>query len=57
MRKHISNAIMKHLATIHMALDKYNVLAPKQDPSQPVLDYTEVTAYGWLNDFKLLKLS
>jgi len=48
---------MKHLATIHMALDKYNVLAPKQDPSQPVLDYTEVTAYGWLNDFKLLKLS
>ena len=57
MRKHISNAITKRSAAVRTALDKYNALAPKQDPPRPVLDYTEVAAYGWLNDFELLKLS
>jgi hypothetical protein len=42
---------------LRRALDKYNQLAPQQDPPRPVLDYADIATYGWLNDFELLKHS
>ena len=39
------------------ALKKYNKLAVKQNPSQPVLQYSEVQLYVTLGDFDLLKHS
>ena len=57
MRKHISKAITRRSAALRTALDKYNQLAPQQDPPRPVLDYGDIATYGWLNDFELLKHS
>jgi hypothetical protein len=38
-------------------LDKYNKLAPLQNPPQPLLQYSDVASYSWLGDFDLLKFS
>ncbi|KAG2743374.1 hypothetical protein P692DRAFT_201841821 [Suillus brevipes Sb2] len=47
MRKYISKAITRCSAAIRTALDKYNILAPLQDPPRPVLDYSEVVGFPW----------
>ncbi|KAF8513890.1 hypothetical protein JB92DRAFT_2551894, partial [Gautieria morchelliformis] len=39
LQKHISKAIMRQSAAVHAALDKYNLLAPKQGPPHPQLEY------------------
>jgi hypothetical protein len=57
MRKHISKAIAKRSAAIRTALDKYNELAPQQNPPRPVLQYSDVASYSWLGEFDLLKYS
>ena len=57
MWKHISKAIAKRSAAIRTALDKYNELAPQQNPSRPILQYSDVASYSWLGDFDLLKYS
>ncbi|KAG1726514.1 uncharacterized protein EDB91DRAFT_1061561 [Suillus paluster] len=55
--QHISNTIARHSAAIHAALDKYNNLAPLQNPPRPTLEYHEVASYTWLGEFNLLKHS
>ncbi|OAX36990.1 hypothetical protein K503DRAFT_647944, partial [Rhizopogon vinicolor AM-OR11-026] len=57
LRQHISNAIARRSAAIRAALDKYNALAPLQNPPRPTLEYHEVASYAWLGEFDLLKHS
>ena len=57
MQKHISKAIMKCSSAIRMALEKYNELAPLQDPPWSTLQFSDVASYSWLSDFNLLKNS
>ena len=57
MRKHISKAIAKRSSAIHTALEKYNELAPLQNPPRPTLQFSDVASYSWLSDFDLLKFS
>lgn len=57
MRKHISKAITRRSATIRVALERYNKLAPRQRPPRPKLDYTDIIGYSMLGEFKLLKYS
>ncbi|KAG1735668.1 uncharacterized protein EDB91DRAFT_1238175 [Suillus paluster] len=57
MRKYISKAITRRSAAIRTALDRYNKLAPLQDPPRPILDYSEVVGYACLGEFSLLKHS
>jgi hypothetical protein len=57
MRKYISKAITRRSAAIRTALEKYNKLAPLQNPPRPVLDYSEVVGYASLGEFSLLKYS
>lgn len=38
-------------------MEKYNKLAPLQNPPRPVLDYSEVVGYASLGEFSLLKYS
>ncbi|KAI0249685.1 hypothetical protein BJV78DRAFT_1129325, partial [Lactifluus subvellereus] len=57
LRKHISKGIAKRSSAIRTALDKYNKLAPLQNPPRPTLEYTDVASYSWLGDFELLKYS
>ncbi|KAG1871676.1 hypothetical protein F4604DRAFT_1881103 [Suillus subluteus] len=57
LHQHISNAIAQCSAAICTALDKYNALAPLQNPPRPTLEYHEVASYAWLGEFDLLKHS
>ncbi|KAG1884097.1 hypothetical protein F4604DRAFT_1919926 [Suillus subluteus] len=57
MRKYISKAITRRSATIRTALEKYNRLAPLQNPPRPVLDYSEIVGYASLGEFSVLKHS
>ncbi|KAI0038469.1 hypothetical protein FA95DRAFT_1662786 [Auriscalpium vulgare] len=57
LRKHISHAITRRSGAVRSALDRYNKLAPLQQPPRPVLDYSEVADYSWLADFDILKES
>ncbi|KAG2028904.1 hypothetical protein BDR03DRAFT_929693 [Suillus americanus] len=57
MRKYISKAITRRSAAIRTALEKYNRLAPLQNPPRPVLDYTEIVGYASLGEFSVLKHS
>ncbi|KAG1845645.1 hypothetical protein F4604DRAFT_1936793 [Suillus subluteus] len=57
MRKYISKAITRRSAAIRTALEKYNKLAPLQNPPRPVLDYSEIVGYASLGEFSLLKHS
>ena len=57
MRKHISKAIAKRSSAIRTALEKYNELAPLQNPPRPTLQFSDVASYSWLSDFDLLKYS
>ncbi|KAG1877380.1 hypothetical protein F4604DRAFT_1880377 [Suillus subluteus] len=57
MRKHISKAITRRSAAIRSALEKYNKLAPLQNPPRPVLEYSEIVGYASLGEFSLLKHS
>ncbi|KAG1724569.1 uncharacterized protein EDB91DRAFT_1239967 [Suillus paluster] len=57
MRKYISKAITRCSAAIRTALEKYNRLAPLQNPPRPVLDYTEIVGYASLGEFSVLKHS
>lgn len=57
MRKHISKAIAKRSSAIRTALQKYNELAPLQNPPRPTLQFSDVASYSWLSDFDLLKYS
>ncbi|KAG1724504.1 uncharacterized protein EDB91DRAFT_1239971 [Suillus paluster] len=42
---------------ICVALDKYNSLAPLQNPPRPTLEYHDIASYAWLGEFDLLKHS
>ncbi|KAF8510085.1 hypothetical protein JB92DRAFT_2728674, partial [Gautieria morchelliformis] len=57
MRKHIPKAITRQSVAVDTALDKYNLLAPMQNPLHPHLEYRDVAGYGMLADFELLKQS
>ena len=57
MRKHISKALTRRSAAIRTALERYNKLAPRQNPPCQKLDYTQVISYTTLGDFTLLKHS
>ena len=57
MWKHISKAIAKRSSAIRTALEKYNQLAPLQNPPRPILQFSDVASYSWLSDFDLLKFS
>ncbi|KAG1787600.1 uncharacterized protein HD556DRAFT_1448609 [Suillus plorans] len=57
MRKYISKAITQRSAAIRTALEKYNRLAPLQNPPCPVLDYSEIVRYASLGEFSILKHS
>ncbi|KAF8581168.1 hypothetical protein K439DRAFT_1647970 [Ramaria rubella] len=57
MHQHISKAITKRSSAICTALEKYNALAPLQNPPRPQLQYGDVAGYGMLADFELLKHS
>ncbi|KAG2120216.1 hypothetical protein BD769DRAFT_1629565 [Suillus cothurnatus] len=57
MQKHVSKAIVRCLAAIRTALEKYSKLAPLQNPPRPVLDYSEIIRYASLSEFSLLKHS
>jgi hypothetical protein len=57
MQKHISKAIAKRSSAIRTALEKYNQLAPLQDPPRPILQFSDVASYSWLSKFDLLKFS
>ncbi|KIJ65323.1 hypothetical protein HYDPIDRAFT_175258 [Hydnomerulius pinastri MD-312] len=57
MRKHISKALTRRSMAIRSALERYNRLAPRQQPPCPKLDYTEVIGYTTLGEFSLLKHS
>ena len=56
MWKHISKAIAE-CSAICTALQKYNELAPLQNPPWPTLQFSDVASYSWLSDFDLLKSS
>ncbi|KAG1884158.1 hypothetical protein F4604DRAFT_1920002 [Suillus subluteus] len=43
LRQHISNAIARRSAAIRTVLDKYNALAPLQNPPRPTLEYHETS--------------
>ncbi|KIM56647.1 hypothetical protein SCLCIDRAFT_132080, partial [Scleroderma citrinum Foug A] len=55
--KQISKAIVRQSAAVQIALERYNKLAVKQSPPQPVLQYSEVLSYATLGDFDLVKHS
>ncbi|KAI0060325.1 hypothetical protein BV25DRAFT_1783310, partial [Artomyces pyxidatus] len=57
LRKHISQAITRRSQAVRASLDRYNALAPLQDPPRPTLQYSEIANYSWLGDFELLKES
>jgi hypothetical protein len=57
MRRHISKAITKRSSAIRTALERYNDLAPLQNPPRPTLQFSDVASYSWLGDFDLLKFS
>ncbi|KAI6006140.1 hypothetical protein EDC04DRAFT_2550530, partial [Pisolithus marmoratus] len=42
---------------VQNALERYNKLAMKQSPPQPMLQYSDVLSYTTLGDFDLLKHS
>ncbi|KAF8592627.1 hypothetical protein K439DRAFT_1643685 [Ramaria rubella] len=57
LHKHIAKAIICHSAAIKTALEKYNKLAPLQEPAHLPLDYAELASYPLLGEFELLKAS
>jgi hypothetical protein len=57
MCKHISKAIIRCSAAIHLALATYNQLAPLQNPPRPILQFSDIASYTFLSDFELLKYS
>lgn len=57
MRRHISNSIIRRSVALRTSLDKYNELAPLQDPPRPIIDYADITSCAWLGDFDLLRHS
>ncbi|KAG1752328.1 uncharacterized protein EDB91DRAFT_1243104 [Suillus paluster] len=44
-----------HLLDLKITLEKYNRLAPLQNPPCPVLDYSKIVGYASLGEFSLLK--
>lgn len=57
MRRHISKSIVRRSTALRASLDKYNELAPLQDPPRPAIDYADITNCAWLGDFDLLRHS
>ncbi|KAH7904479.1 hypothetical protein BJ138DRAFT_1019105, partial [Hygrophoropsis aurantiaca] len=57
LRKQISRAISRRSAAIHHAVDRYNALAPLQDPPRPILRFSDVLTYASIGEFDLLKQS
>lgn len=57
LRRQISKNIARRSQALRTSLDKYNVMAPKQDPPRPIIDYKDIANYAWLGDFDLLKHS
>ena len=55
LHRHISQAITRCSVAVRQALEKYNKLAPTQNPPRSTLKYSEVAEYGWLGEFSLLK--
>jgi hypothetical protein len=57
MRRHISKSIARRSAALRTALEKYNELAPIQDPPRPIITYKEIVGYASLGEFDLLRYS
>lgn len=57
MRTHISKGIFRRSKAIRTVLEQYNALAVKQRPRRPTIDMKQITQYGWMCDFDLLKTS
>ena len=57
MRKHIAQALTRRCAAIRNAIERYNALAPLQNPPRPPLAYSEVVEYCNFSEFEILKHS
>lgn len=57
LRRQISKNITRRSQALRTSLDKYNALAPHQNPPRPFIDYKEIANHAWLGDFDLLKYS
>ncbi|KAF8590863.1 hypothetical protein K439DRAFT_1644436 [Ramaria rubella] len=53
----LAKANLMATVAVHNAVDKYNAMAPLQDPPCQLLEYSAVAAYSWLGEFDLLKES
>lgn len=42
LRRQISKNIARRSQALRTSLDKYNVMAPKQDPPRPIIDYKDI---------------
>jgi len=57
LRRQISRNITRRSLALRTSLDRYNTLAPQQDPPRAIIQYAEIANYAWLGDFDLLKHS
>jgi hypothetical protein len=57
LRKHIAQALSRRCTAIRNAIQRYNDLAPLQNPPRPLLAYSEVVEYCNFSEFEILKHS
>lgn len=55
MRSHIAKALQKRCKAIQRALQDYNKAAASLSPPRPPLEWSEVSHYGFLDEFTLLR--
>lgn len=55
MRSHIAKALQKRCKAIQRALQDYNKAAASLNPPRPPLEWSEVSHYGFLDEFTLLR--
>ncbi|KAL4259837.1 CxC1-like cysteine cluster associated with KDZ transposases domain-containing protein [Pleurotus pulmonarius] len=54
-RTHIAKALQRRCKAIQTALNEYNKAASELNPPRPELDWSEVSHYGFLEEFTLLR--
>ncbi|KAI0078046.1 hypothetical protein K474DRAFT_1683961 [Panus rudis PR-1116 ss-1] len=55
LRTHLAKSLQKRCKTIRKAVAEYNLAAAKLSPPRPPLDWSEVSHYGFLEEFLLLQ--
>ena len=55
MRTHIAKSLQSRCQTIRNAIAAYNTAAAELSPPRPPLDWTEVSHYGFIEEFALLQ--